>query len=328
MSRQKPTSAAAAVWRRRSLEVQISDVVAGRQRGPEPPRVWASQLSRLVQAAGHAEEGPSWWTPVDAYFGSIETRTDPQSYYWDGMKRVSRRDLPLVIFQFTLAGFGHFELYGRPAQRITPGTGFFAVIPSRHRYYLPPESAGWTFAWLGIYHPYLVRRIARQVQQTGAIVHAAPGSALVKRLSRLIRGVFLKDYRDRYDVEQELFAFAHAYERQIVGEPRPGGDRLLQELKDRVLASPRARLGVSLLASERGLSRTAFSHYFREHTGFAPARFMTEVRLQAAARLLVTTSLPLSRIATECGFANANHFGKVFRRFRQQTADAYRRALR
>jgi AraC family transcriptional regulator len=55
---------------------------------------------------------------------------------------------------------------------------------------------------------------------------------------------------------------------------------------------------------------------------------MTEVRLQAAARLLVATSLPLSQIALDCGFANANHFGKVFRRFRRQTAGAYRRALR
>jgi AraC-like DNA-binding protein len=305
----------------------MSDVVAGRLRGPEPPKIWASPLRKLVQTAQHAEEGPTWWTPVNAYFGSVETRMDPHSYYWDGMKRVTRRDLPLVFFQFTFAGFGHFELYGRPPQRITAGTGFFAVIPSRHRYYLPPESPGWTFAWLGIYHPYLVRRIAKQVQLTGPIVHAAPGSALVKRLSRLIRGVFLKDYQDRYDVEEGLFAFTHAYERLIQGEPRPEGDRLLQKLKERVLASPKTRLEVSALAAEHGLSRTAFSHYFRERTGLAPARFMTEVRLQAAARLLVATDLPLSRIASDCGFANANHFGKVFRRFRRQTAGAYRRAL-
>ncbi|MEO6601012.1 MAG: AraC family transcriptional regulator, partial [Polyangiaceae bacterium] len=196
------------------------------------------------------------------------------------------------------------------------------------RYYLPQESAGWTFAWLGIYHPYLVRRIAKQVQLTGPIVQAAPGSPLVKRLSRLVRGVFLKDYCDHYDVEAELFAFTHAYERLAQGEPRPGGDRLLQELKARVVENPRTRLDVSTLASEQGMSRSAFSHYFRERTGFAPAHFMTEVRLQAASRLLVATSLPLSRIAHDCGFANANHFGKVFRRLRQQSAGAYRRALR
>ncbi|RYZ07799.1 MAG: AraC family transcriptional regulator [Myxococcales bacterium] len=281
-----------------------------------------------MQTTLHAEEGPTWWTPVNAYFGNVETQTDPQSYHWDGMKRISRRDLPLVFFQFTFAGVGQFELYGRPPQRVTPGMGFFAVVPSRHRYYLPPDSPGWTFAWIGIYHPYLVRRLARQVQLTGPIVHAAPGSALVKRLSRLMRGVFLKDYGDRFEVEAELLAFTHAYERLAQGEPNPGGERLLQELKERVLEDPRIRREVSTLAAEHGLSRSAFSHHFRERTGLAPAHFMTEVRLQAAARLLVTTDLPLSRVARDCGFANANHFGKVFRRFRQQSAGAYRRALR
>jgi transcriptional regulator GlxA family with amidase domain len=53
---------------------------------------------------------------------------------------------------------------------------------------------------------------------------------------------------------------------------------------------------------------------------------MTEVRVQEAARLLATTDLSVAGIARACGFANANHFGKVFRRFRQQSAGAYRRS--
>jgi len=264
---------------------------------------------------------------VDAYFGNVETRTDPHSYHWDGMKRVSRRDLPLVFFQFTLAGCGHFELYGRPPQRITPGTGFFAVVPSRHRYYLPETSPGWSFAWIGIYHPYLFRRIARQVQATGPLVQAAPGSPLVTQLVRLVRGAFRKDFADRYEVEAALLAFTHAYERIAQQAPRQPDEHLLDQLRARVVARPRARLDVSTLAAERGMSRTAFSHYFRERTGLTPARFVTELKIQSAARLLVTTSLPLSRIARECGFANANHFGKVFRRVRQQSAGSYRRSV-
>jgi transcriptional regulator GlxA family with amidase domain len=40
--------------------------------------------------------------------------------------------------------------------------------------------------------------------------------------------------------------------------------------------------------------------------------------------MLATTRLPLESIARECGFANANHFGKVFR---HQSTDAYRRSV-
>src|SRR5215831_6518083 len=105
-----------AAWRRRALEVQTSNVVAGHALGPEPPARWATRLRKLIDASREPQEGPAWWTPTDAYFGSVETRTDPRSYHWDGMKRLGRHDAPLVFFQFTLAGWGEFELYGRPPQ--------------------------------------------------------------------------------------------------------------------------------------------------------------------------------------------------------------------
>jgi AraC-like DNA-binding protein len=323
----KLASIEAALWRRRSFEVQRSEVVAGRLGGPEPPRAWAARLRQLVEATRRAEEGPAWWTPIDAYFGNVETRSDPHGYHWDGMKRLGRRDRPLVFFQFTLAGFGHYESYGRPAQRISPGTGFFAVVPSRHRYYLPEASPGWTFAWIGIYHPYLLRRISKQVAVTGPIVQAAPGSPLVARLMRLVRGAFHKDFRDRFAVEAELFGFMHAFERSAQAAPSADAERLLETLRARIAANPRGELDVTTLAAEHGLTRSAFSHQFRARTGATPARFITEVRVQEAARLLVTTRLPLARIAAECGFANENHFGKVFRRFRHLSAGAYRRSL-
>jgi AraC-like DNA-binding protein len=308
--------------------VQTSEVVAGRAAGPEAPRAWAGVVKRLTDASRQPDEGPSWWTPVNAYFGSVETRNDPQSYYWDGMKRIGRRDSPLVFFQFTLAGFGHFELYGQPPQRIEPGTGFFAVLPSRHRYYLPQTSPGWTFAWIGIYHPYLLRRIAKQVAATGPVLAAAPKSPLVARMVRLVRGAFLKDFHDRFEVERELFAFTLAFEKLAEEGRHPESDELLEEIRNRVLAERHRRIGVEVLAAERKMSRTAFSHLFRARTGRSPARFMTEVRVQEAARLLVTTRLPLAGIAEACGFANAKHFGKVFRRFRNQSTGAYRRSVR
>ena len=318
-----------ALWRRRSLEAQTSQVVAGRGPGPEPSRAWAGRLRQLVEASRQTGEGPTWWTPRNAYFGSVETRTDPAAYYWDGMKRLARHDHPLVFFQFTLAGWGQFELYGRPPVRLPPGAAFFAVVPSRHRYYLPPESPGWTFGWFGIYHPYLIRRIARQVAATGPVLQLQPQSALAAIATRLVRGAFRKDFRDRFEVELALFEFTLAYERtaQQLRDPEGERERLLDALRTRVLANPRQPIDVGALAAERGMSRSHFTHDFRSRTGLSPARFMTEVRIREAARMLVATRAPLKQIASEWGFANANHFGKVFRRFQHQSPAVYRRAV-
>jgi len=327
MSGQLRSQKEVVLWRRRSFDVQASEVVAGRTRGPEPPRAWARRLREFVEASHELVEGPSWWTPVNAYFGSIETRTNPSSYYWDGMKRLGRRDHPLVFFQFTLAGFGQFEQHGRPPVRVSPGTGFFAVIPSRHRYYLPESSPGWTFAWIGLYHPYLLRRIKKQVALTGPVIEALPASPIVARLLRLVRGAFQKDFRDRFDVERELFDFTLAFERMAQKQTGPEGEALLDELRRRVLAEPTRPLQLVELGRERGLGPTAFSHFFRARTGLTPARFMTEVRLQEAARLLRATSWSIDRVGRACGFANGNHFGKVFRKIRQQSPGAYRRSI-
>lgn len=302
--------------------------VAGKAWGPEPPPAWTAGLSKMIDASRHREGWPPWFTPVDAYFGSVETRSDPGGYSWDGMSRLGPRDHPLVIFQFTLAGFGHFESYGRPPQIITPGRAFFAVIPSRHRYYLPETSPGWTFGWIGIYHPYLLRRIGRQVALTGPVLETPPRSPLITRALRLVCGAFRKDFRDKLEVEQALFDFTLAFERHVQDVRSPEAERLLEDLRARIAADPRQALSVEALAAERGMSRSAFSHYFRARTGQTPARFMTEVRVHKAAELLATTRFSLGTIARECGFANENHFGKVFRRFRQQSAGAFRYTIR
>ena len=330
MKTPRSSKSKAALWRKRSDEVLTSDVVASRHPGPIAQPPWGPALTHLTELSRAPLPAPGWWTPATAFFGSIETRTDPTSYHWDGMKRLGRRDAPLAIFQFTLAGWGHFQIYGQPPRRVPPGKGFFALIPSRHRYYLPEDSPGWTFGWVGIYHPYLLARIGKQVAATGPLVETPPDRALTASALRLVRGAIKKDFRDRFEVELALFEFVLAYERSAhqPSDSSGEGQRILEEVRSRVVASLPKAFAVDVLAAEYGMSRSHFSHFFRAHTGLTPARFATEVRIHQAARLLLDTPAPLKRIADACGFANANHFCKVFRRFQHLSPVAYRQAIR
>jgi len=266
---------------------------------------------------------------MTAFFGSIETRTDPTSYCWDGMKRLGRTDAPLFAFQLTLAGWGHFQVYGQPPRRVPPGTAFIALMPSRHRYYLPQDSPGWTFGWISIHHPYLLARMVKQVEATGPLVEVAPDGPLAAIALRLMRAAIKKDFRDQYETELALFEFLVACERNA----RPARDssnesqRLLEAVRSRVVASLPKALDVNALAAEYGMSRTHFSHFFRSRTGLTPARFATEERVHQATRMLLTTRTPLKQIADACGFANANYFCKVFRRLQHVSPASYRRAI-
>ncbi len=92
-------------------------------------------------------------------------------------------------------------------------------------------------------------------------------------------------------------------------------------------ASRPAALDVVAPAADHGMSRTHFSHFFRARTGLTPARFAAEVRVHRATRMLLDPGIPLKQIALDCGFANANYFCKVFRRFQHMSPASYRRRI-
>jgi AraC-like DNA-binding protein len=144
-----------------------------------------------------------------------------------------------------------------------------------------------------------------------------------------VRGAIKKDFRDRFEVELALFEFVLAYERwaEQASDRSGDGPRLVDAVRARIVASLPRALGVDALAAEHGMSRSHFSHHFRARTGLTPARFATEVRLGEATRMLRETRAPLKQIADACGFANANHFGKVFRRFQHLSPASFRKTM-
>jgi AraC-like DNA-binding protein len=325
-----PSQSTLEEWRRRSYRVLTCDVVASRRGGPAPPPAWAKTLRGLTELLRNPVAPPLWWTLKTAYCGSVETRMDPTSYYFDGMNRPGPDDPPVFYLQLTLAGWGYFELYDEEPEQVTPGRAFFVIVPSRHRYYLPTDSPGWTFSWIGIHHPYLVARVNKLVAATGPLVDIPPEGPLAASYLRLVRGAIKKDFRDRLDVEQALFDFVFACERSIreARDSSGEGQQLLDAVRSRILAALPKAISVDVLAAEHGLSRGHFSLFFRNRTGSTPAYFATEVRVHEATRMLLETRMPMKSIASACGFATTTHFCRVFRRFQYLSPAAYRRTMR
>jgi AraC family transcriptional regulator len=88
------------------------------------------------------------------------------------------------------------------------------------------------------------------------------------------------------------------------------------------------RLSVSELASLADLSPGRFTHAFRQSFGSAPYQYVLELRIAEAERLLTATDLPLSDIATTCGFSSQSHLTNTMMRQRGTTPGEIRRAKR
>lgn len=80
-----------------------------------------------------------------------------------------------------------------------------------------------------------------------------------------------------------------------------------------ILSRPADPLNVASLAELSGMSRSSFSHHFTVTLGIPPHEFLSERRLERAARLLVHTNLPVKTVAGRVGFKSRSHFSHAFR---------------
>jgi transcriptional regulator GlxA family with amidase domain len=106
--------------------------------------------------------------------------------------------------------------------------------------------------------------------------------------------------------------------------PQPDGVGHLGPTIDWALAHLDQLLTVDDLAAHARMSRRNFTRRFAEVMGTTPARWVLARRLDEARRLLETTTWPVARIATACGFSSVVAFRQNFVATYATTPTSYR----
>ncbi len=78
------------------------------------------------------------------------------------------------------------------------------------------------------------------------------------------------------------------------------------------------------VASLVGMAPSAFSRFFKQHTGRSMVEYLIDIRLGNAARMLVDTSTSISEICYACGFNNLSNFNRIFKARRGYTPRDFR----
>jgi AraC-like DNA-binding protein len=290
----------------------------------------ASSLLTTFQGAFAAWRGDNFsHRPFGAIYLGCERRTVPAEYRWDGLRRGANRRHPRVMFQATLNGWGYFE-QGLRCWKVGSETAFFAVLPSRHVYYLPPESAEWSFFWFTFAHPYVLQRLARLAVRHPPVFALPAGAPLTAQSLSFFERTCHGRFEDQFAEECALLEWMLSFERHLHDLAHPRGQReaMLDEARVYTLAHLSRSFGVEELARRHALSRSHYSHRFRKATGLAPASFVLETRLAEVRRRLRETPDGLKGIAAQTGFADANHLCKAFRRQYHMSPGVYRRQMR
>jgi transcriptional regulator GlxA family with amidase domain len=98
----------------------------------------------------------------------------------------------------------------------------------------------------------------------------------------------------------------------LAREARSGSP--IRALQVWILEHLKEDLRVERLAQRCAMSPRNFARVFSEEVGTTPARYVEDLRLEAAKRRLESRDGSLERIATDCGFGSAVNLRRVFQR--------------
>jgi transcriptional regulator GlxA family with amidase domain len=99
----------------------------------------------------------------------------------------------------------------------------------------------------------------------------------------------------------------------------------LREVQRHVIEHPADDLSVEALAESAHMSPRNFARAFRAESGVTPARYVEQVRIEAARRHLEDTAEPIAAVAAACGFGTAETMRRTFLRALEVGPAEYRR---
>ena len=251
-----------------------------------------------------------------------ETRRTPD-YHFDGLQRGQTE---FSIFQYTIAGEGTLEYEGF-LHKMHSGDAMLLHIPHRHRYFLEPGTSFWRHCFLTISGSDAVRLLRDVETRCGPVIHLPRNSEPVQKMVRIIRLGVEKQVKSAFAASSLAYDFAVSLQdfMSAAGPDHDPAERhIMRKVHHYCLQHLAEDIDVSAIAGEAGCSRAYFTRRFKQFYGIPPARFLTELRLSSAIRMLQMEVCSIKEISVRCGFNDESYFCKVFRKYYGMSPERFR----
>lgn len=247
-------------------------------------------------------------------------RVDSLAYSWDNRDRRES----FWLLQYCLDGEGALEMDGI-TYPVRKNDALLVEIPGASRYYLPEYSSHWEFVFLEFTKECLplARKIHRIVGPVLSFGENSPVLPQVMEIYNLALEDALHSYFENSRVSYDLWMRMTEYVMSFSDRELSKADYARIYMDQHYHQS---NLNLDEIADHLGISKYSLCREFYKKYGITVGRYLKDLRISQACRLLMTQSgNTLQEIAEMVGFANDNYFGKVFKSAKGVSPDKYRK---
>lgn len=241
------------------------------------------------------------------------TKGHADGYYFDIQKGRTLDEYQLL---YQPEGEGVFRSAHLPETKIKAGD-IFLLFPGEWHTYHPSSTKGWKSYWIGFKGKNINDRVkAGFLSPEKPIYHVGYSNEIIAL------------YEEAYKTAQEEAAYSqqtlagivnhligkmYSLERNIILSKDSKHVDIINKARLRIRESLEDTLTIQEIAQELGISYSSFRKLFKEHTGFAPALYQQNLKLQRAKELLSTTDESIKEIAYRLNFESPDYFSTKFK---------------
>ncbi|WPJ96457.1 AraC family transcriptional regulator [Coraliomargarita algicola] len=241
-------------------------------------------------------------------YSSSDTVQD-RDYFFDNYTR-PRTPIACVI-QRTRRGAAYLD---DPQTRhiAQPGEAILFQHGEDTRYGIPEDSElPYENQWVcisGEAAPELLRGL---ISHTGRKLSMPDGSRASRLLQTIIEHYQQRSFEDRFHESTLAYTLLMACFRLSDTESTPLD--IARQSQEYILSNYHRPFSQQDMAAHIGISREHISRRFKEAYGVSPGQYCCQFRMTRAKDLLSISYAPISEIARQCGFADANSFTRAFK---------------
>ena len=193
----------------------------------------------------------------------------------------------------------------------------FLLFPGEWHSYHPDNATGWDEYWIGFKGVNIDARIEKDFFSRQKPIFNV---GILEEVVHLYKQAIVTAEEQKVGFQQmlagivnHLLGYAYAYDKQSSFEEM----RVIKQInKAKVIIRENLNMQVApeVIASKINMSYSWFRRVFKQYTGFSPAQYVLELRIQKCKELLTNTSMSSREIAFEAGFENPDYFCTIFKK--------------